>query len=472
MSRLGETHVDATPPQGVGPASPAADGGGPRPAWSAAGRVEDVARWTAITEAGGRPAWVDAELRLRGFDPTEDPSALDDAGKAAFKERRKAMIHARKELRRLAARSFRATHVAFVGPDVFFRDDLSAPPEEEAARLVRARQNDLAGLPDVAALAAGLGLTPPELRFLCAHRPTDRVSHYRTWTIPKRSGGERTITAPKQRLKAAQRWLLRNVVEKLPVHNAVHGFVPERSIVTNAQVHAGAELVVKVDLADFFPTVTLPRVKGLLRKAGLPEPVAILAALLATEAPRERVSFRGEVWHVATGPRALPQGAPTSPAITNVLCRRLDRRLSGLARALGFVYTRYADDLTFSWRSAGPPRQAPVGALLSGVRTIVGAEGFRVHPRKTRVMRTGGSQRVTGLVVNPLAPGQGGAPVRVPRDVLRRLRAALHNRKQGRPGREGESLDQLEGLAAFVFMVDPAKGRPLLDEIRALKLSS
>lgn len=437
--------------------------------WARAGRIEDVARWQAITDAGGADAWVDGELRLRGLDPDEDPSQLDEAGKTAFKERRKALIKARKELRRLVARAFRATHVAFVGADVFFRDELPLPEAEEAARLVRARENELAHLDSVSALAEGLGLTPPELRFLCSHRPADRVSHYRTWTIPKRSGGARTITAPKQRLKAAQRWLLRNVVQKLPVHTAAHGFLPERSIRTNAAAHAGAELIVKVDLQDFFPTVTLPRVKGLLRKAGLPEPVAILAALLATEAPRQRVELRGATWNVAVGPRALPQGAPTSPAITNSLCRRMDRRLSGLGRALGFVYTRYADDLTFSWRPGGPSAKAAVGALLSGVKAVVEAEGFRIHPRKTRVMRTGASQRVTGLVVNPLRDGTDGAAVRVPREVLRRLRAAIHNRQRGRVRPGAESLDQLEGLAAFVFMVDPEKGRLLLEQVRALR---
>lgn len=438
--------------------------------WARAGRVEHVARWKAIDEAGGVDAWVVAELRLRGFDPDEDPSALDEAGKAAFKERRKALVKARKELRRLAAAAFRATHVAFVGADVFFRDELPLPAEEDAARLVRARQNDLLYLDSVPTLIGALGLTPPELRFLCYHRPADRVSHYRTWTIPKRSGGVRTITAPKQRLKAIQRWLLRNVVDRLPVHSAAHGFLPERSIATNAAVHAGADVVVKVDLQDFFPTVTYARVKGLLRKAGLPEAVAILAALLVTEAPRERVAFRGQTLHVATGPRVLPQGAPTSPALTNVLCRRLDRRLSGLARSLGFAYTRYADDLTFSWRAPNPGNAvAPVGLLIRGVKGIVQAEGFRVHPHKTRVMRTGASQRVTGLVVNPLPAGQNGPPVRVPRDLLRRLRAAIHNRRRGRTPPNGETLEQLEGMAAYVFMVDPEKGRALLEEVRALR---
>jgi hypothetical protein len=433
-------------------------------------RAEHAARWKAIVEAGGPEKYVQAELRTRGLAVDDDPSQLTDAQKASYKERKKAEAQGRRELKRAVWQAYRASHVVFVGAGIFFRDQLELSAQDEAARLVRAKENDLAGLDSVEALATGLGLGLPDLRFLCFHRPVDPVSHYRMWTIPKRDGTSRTITAPKQRLKAVQRWLLRNVFDKLPVHRAAHGFLPDRSIVSNARVHAGADVVVKIDLADFFPTVTFPRVKGLLRRAGLPESVAILAALLTTEAPRELVRFRGRTVYVATGPRSLPQGAPTSPAVTNALCLRLDKRLSGLARLLGFTYTRYADDLTFSWRRDGvvaAGSRAAIGALLRGVRTVVESEGFRIHRKKTTVMRPGNAQRVTGLVVNRAPDGV--AAARVPRDVVRRLRAAIHNRERGLPAKGNETLEQLEGLAAFVHMVDPVKGRRFLDRIAALK---
>ena len=137
-----------------------------------------------------------------------------------------------------------------------------------------------------------------------------------------------------------------------PVHGAAHGFVAGRSILTNALAHRGADVLVKVDVKDFFPSVTWRRVKGLLRKGGLEEHAATLLSLLSTEAPREVVQFRGKTLYVAKGPRSLPQGAPTSPAITNALCLKLDKRVSAMAKRLGFTYTRYADDLTFSWRRA------------------------------------------------------------------------------------------------------------------------
>jgi retron-type reverse transcriptase len=284
--------------------------------------------------------------------------------------------------------------------------------------------------------------------------------------VPKRDGTPRLISAPKPDLKRAQRWVARNVTEHLPVHSAAHGFLAGRSIVTNAEVHAGAQIVVKMDLQGFYPTVTFRRVKGLLRRAGLGEQVATLMALLATESPREEQVLRGKTYHVATGPRSLPQGAPTSPSISNALCLRLDCRLSGLARKLGCRYTRYADDLTFSFHGKRTPEDLknPIGRLLRAVDEIVTSEGFVVHPRKTRVMRSGARQTVTGLVVNAAADRPA---ARVPRTTQRNLRAAIKNRELGRPGK-GESLAQLRGMCAFVMMTDKERGQALMDRVDRL----
>ena len=304
----------------------------------------------------------------------------------------------------------------------------------------------------------------PRLRWLTFHREVDSGTHYHRWTVPKRDGGKRLISSPKPDLKRAQRWIARQITEHLPVHGAAHGFLSGRSTVTNAEVHAGARLVVKLDLRDFYPSVTLPRVRGLFRKAGYTEQVAAVLALLCTEAPREELELRGKLYHVATGPRSLPQGAPTSPSITNTLCLRLDARLAGLARKQGFSYTRYADDLTFSWHDR--TNDPPLGKLLFAVRTIVEDEGFTLHDKKTRVMRAGARQKITGLVVN--TAGEGVAAARVPRRTVRQLRAAIHNREQGRAGK-GEDLAQLRGLAAYIHMTDPRRGRELLERIARLE---
>src|SRR5262249_39589851 len=190
--------------------------------------------------------------------------------------------------------------------------------------------------------------------------------------------------APMPILKGVQQWILRQIVEKLPVHGAAHGFLPGRSILTNAQIHNDPRIVLKMDVKDFFPTVTLPRVRGIFRKAGYRSQIATLLALLCTESPREMGELEGQIYFVSLGPRCLPQGAPTSPALTNPLCLRLDRRISGLAQSLGWRYTRYADDLTFSLPSPrkGKPR---LGTLMGCVSRIVESEGVQLDQEKTRV---------------------------------------------------------------------------------------
>jgi RNA-directed DNA polymerase len=472
MSGESERTVTVTPLVIVEPdAAPKAKGDEGAKAAREARLVEREAharRWKAIQEAGGSDAWVEAEIAAKGLAVDADP----EADKASFKEKKKAEAAERRRLRQQIWQAYRATHVTHVGAGIYFRDEDVETNAEKEARLTRARENELSMLDSVEALAKALGVTPPTLRWMCFHREVESSSHYQFWTIAKRDGTRRLITAPKAELKAVQRWLLHNVFEKLPVHAAAHGFLAARSIASNAEMHAGAEVIVKIDIQDFFPTITFRRVKGLLVKSGLPENVATLCALLATEPPREVVEFRGKTLYVAKGPRSLPQGAPTSPAITNAICVRMDRRLSGLAKLFGFVYTRYADDLTFSFRSPsdakGSRSPAPIGSLLRGVKDILAAEGFAVHDKKTTVMRAGQSQRVTGLVVNrPNADGV--AKTRVPREVVRRLRAAIHNRERGKTTEKNESLAELEGLAAFVHMVDPKKGRAFLERIRALR---
>ena len=314
-----------------------------------------------------------------------------------------------------------------------------------------------------AELAAQMKLPLGRLRYLAFAREVSTTSHYHRFTIPKRTGGERLISAPHKKLKAAQHWILENVLEPLALAEHAHGFVPGRSTVSNALPHVGAAVVVNVDLRDFFPTVTYRRVKGLYRKLGYSEEVATVLALICSEPDVTETELDGTRYYVARGPRRLPQGAPTSPAITNVLCRRLDRRIAGWARKHGFTYTRYADDLTVSSKD----RAAPVGKMLAFLRHITTAEGFAIHPDKVRVVRRGRRQEVTGVVVNE-KPG-------VPRDELRRFRALLYQiEKDGPAGKKwGEGgtdvLTAALGFAAYVAMVDKAKGEVLRAKVLALK---
>ncbi len=418
--------------------------------------------WRTVEQAGGVRPYVQAQLVERGFVvQRRETDQMSDREKDVYKKSLKAEAEERRKLSRQAWAAHKATHIVHLGEGIYWNDgrepDKWDLPDAEA----RAAENELPPLDSPAQLAEALGLTVAELRWLTYHRDVASAIHYVRFAIPKRDGTERAIWAPMPRLKEAQRWILRNIVEKLLVHGSVHGFLAGRSTLTNASAHPDPDLVVKVDIKNFFPTVTLPRVKGIFRKAGYRDGIATLLAMLCTESPREVVQHEGKTYYVALGPRCLPQGAPTSPALTNTLGLQLDRRLSGLARKLGWRYTRYADDLTFSLPAghAGPPR---VGTLLGSIRRIVEGEGFSIHPAKTAVARRGGRQRITGLVVN------GDRSPRVPRDLRRRLRAAIHNRLRGKTGPEGESLSTLLGWAAYVHMTDPASGEKLAAELARL----
>ena len=318
------------------------------------------------------------------------------------------------------------------------------------------------GLPsvvDARSLAQAIGISVGELRWLAFHRRVSRTTHYRRFQIPKKTGGHRLISAPMPRLKATQTWIRTAILEQIEVHPAAHGFVRGRSIVSNASAHTGQHVVINLDLKGFFPTVTYPRVWGLFRSLGFSPEVCTILSLLATEAEVDELELDERVWYVHHSERHLPQGAPCSPGITNLLCRKLDRRLGGLAQTLGFVYTRYADDLTFS----SAQRTAPVNRVIRAVHRIVEEEGFTIHPDKTRIMHRGRRQEVTGLVVNDR--------VSVPRRLLKQWRATLFQvRKDGPQGKKfglgDDVLGALQGFAAFVQMVDEARGSAMLAEAR------
>ncbi|MBA3454906.1 MAG: RNA-directed DNA polymerase, partial [Deltaproteobacteria bacterium] len=323
-----------------------------------------------------------------------------------------------------------------------------------------------AGLPVVhtaAELATAAGLALGQLRFLAFAREVSTTTHYRQFTIPKRSGGDRVISAPMARLKKLQHWILEHMLNKLPLAPPAHGFRPGRSTVSNALPHLQSAIVINVDLKEFFPTVTYPRVKGLFRKLGYSEEVSTVLGLVCTEPDIVETVLDGITYYVARGPRRLPQGAPTSPAITNALCRRLDKRIAGFAAKHALTFTRYADDLTLSTKDPA----GRVGACLKFLRKVAVDEGFTVHPEKVRVVRTGRRQEVTGVVVNE-KPG-------VVRAELRRFRALLFQiekdgpagKKWGTPGTD--VLTSALGFASYVAMVDPVKGAALRTQVLALR---
>lgn len=427
---------------------------------------DPVQLWESIQQSGGIDAYVDGQLRERGYlVERQNAEKLSKKKLSDYKKSLKREAAEKKRLKKEAWLAYKANHIVHVGEGIYFNDDDNFDVWDLANAEERAAENELPALDKPAQLAEALGLSIGQLRWLAYHRDAATQVHYRPFTIPKRDGSKRQIWAPLPKLKAAQRWILRHIVEHLPVHGAAHGFLTGRSIASNAAAHTDAKTVLKVDLKDFFPTVTWRRAKGVFRKAGYRDQIATLLALICTEAPREVVEKDGKTYYIAMGPRCLPQGAPTSPGLTNTICLRLDRRLSGLALKLGWRYTRYADDLTFSIPKGheGPPK---LGTLMGSIGRIVADEGFSVHPKKTRVARSGGRQKVTGLVVN----GQG--EPRVPRKLRREMRAAIHNLKNGKGLKEGESFSRLIGYAAYVCMTQPELGQRFLKDLRELDEAS
>ncbi|MGO4682200.1 reverse transcriptase family protein [Hyphomicrobium sp. 2TAF46] len=289
-------------------------------------------------------------------------------------------------------------------------------------------------------VAAALSLTPGKLRYFSQHRFRETASHYVTFAIPKRSGGERIIHAPKRQLKAVLRRLDHLLVSKLPVSEHAHGFLQGRSVATNAAPHVGKAVVLHFDIKDCFPTIHYGRVRGLLIALGYSYPVAAALAVLMTESPRQPVVAEGKTYQVPTGPRVCVQGAPTSPGLCNAILLRLDHRLAGLARKHGFAYTRYADDLTFSGNDT-----KKIAKLLKLVPQIISEEGFAANTKKTRVMRAGRRQAVTGVVVNE--------EMGLSRQERRKLRAALH-RQNTSPDVDAHERMRLEGKLAYLYMLN------------------
>lgn len=310
-------------------------------------------------------------------------------------------------------------------------------------------------------VATAMGISAPQLAFLTFHRGAAKTDHYHRFQIPKRRGGMRNVSAPKGKLRTAQSFVLEQVLAKVPVHEAVAAFAPGTSTVQNAARHMGAQVVVRLDLKDFFPSISFARVRRGFSSLGYSGAASTVLALLCTEAPRVQVTLDGETRHVAVGERVLPQGACTSPALSNLLCRRLDARLSGLAQKFGWTYSRYADDLIFSSISS----ETDVKTLVSCARAIIRDEKLVINDEKTRVMRPNARQCVTGLVIN----SQDADAPRPARADLRRFRAFLHAyESQGREamtqklGRD--ALAHARGMLSYLHMSQPEKAKRLVEK--------
>jgi S1-C subfamily serine protease len=283
---------------------------------------------------------------------------------------------------------------------------------------IEAARTTLRAITTRKALAQALGVPYPQLIYYVYRR--SREAQYVVFEVPKRNGGTRSIAAPSLKLKAIQR-----AVSKLlgPAYNpklAAHGFQTGRNVMSNATPHVRARAVLNFDLQDFFPTITFARIRGML----LAKPYLLCPDIATTIA------------QICTYHDTLPQGAPTSPLIANMICGKLDGELSRYAKRAGAYYTRYADDITFSTRSHRLPNnvcqwdEAPRSVVLADdLRRVIEGNGFQINARKTRLAAENARQVVTGVLVNRFP--------NLPREFLNEVRAMLYAwRKWGLAGAE------------------------------------
>lgn len=380
---------------------------------------------------------------------------LQERLKASKQKRQEAKE--RKEQKRLARaetwKKKKETEIIYTGEEV------SVGLSQTETNFEQLQRWNLPQLDTPLALADALNLKLGQLRFLTYHRKVSLVNHYKRFYIPKKTGGKRLISAPMPLIKSAQLWILKHILYQIPNTHQAHGFVPERSIVSNAEQHIGKELLINLDLKDFFPSISYVRVRGLFESLGYSGQISTLLALLCTEAEVEQVAIDGKKYFVAIGDRKLPQGSPCSPAISNLIAYKLDRRLHGIANKWGFTYTRYADDLSFScdYEHLNFHQQ-----LLWSVQEVVKSEGFTVHPEKIHIMRKSSRQEVTGLIVNK--------QIGIDRKELHRFRALLQQiEKNGPAGKTWNGNPNLEnsmrGYASFVMMVKPELGKVFMEKI-------
>lgn len=264
---------------------------------------------------------------------------------------------------------------------------------------------------DVSSLGLMMGISPRLIVQMC-WKP---ARHYRTFSLRKKSGGERTIDSPRVFLKTVQQFLNDYFLNGLPVHECAEAFRTERSILTNASRHVGKAFVANIDIKNFFPSVSAQRVLDLLKENSYTDRAARM------------------IVHLCTKDGALPQGAPTSPALSNAYLYSFDGNMNLECDFEGLKYSRYADDITISGEDKGK-----ILKMIRRARSLLRSYGLELNENKTRIASAHGQQRVTGLVVNQA--------VRPPRKLRREVRAAFHDLSNGAK----ISNEEIKRLAGYV----------------------
>ena len=254
---------------------------------------------------------------------------------------------------------------------------------------------------------------------------------YRTFYIPKKYGGEREILAPYPTLLLIQYWIYENILKNITIHKCAHAFTGNKSIITNSWLHVGQDEILKIDLKDFFPSISFNRIIYFFRSIGYANNVSYYLARLCTYSDY------------------LPQGAPTSPILSNIIARKLDNRLFKLSQNFGLKYSRYADDIVFSGR------KIPV-KFIEYINAIIHDEGFEINNKKTKLYRNGNKKIITGIVVDS-------ETIKIPREYKRELKQTLNyvlkygfdSHVSKKKIRDIHYLERILGQVNFWLQVEP-----------------
>lgn len=272
-----------------------------------------------------------------------------------------------------------------------------------------------------------------------------RSELYTTFTISKKAGGKRTIEAPVDRLKFIQKWIKDKILDVFDVSEYATGFRKQYSIVDNAKKHIGKDLVITIDVKDFFPSITYAEVLKVFVYFGYKLDVAHLLTKLCTNADN-----------------VLPQGSPASPALSNLVALRIDKRLGKLAESLGCDYSRYADDITFSGNKT-------IKTILPLVEAILCEEGFQINKLKTRVQYKHQRQEVTGLVVNSKLSVSPKLRKEIENAIFFISKYGLSDHMKHIECDKSFYKEHLYGIAYYIKMVDQIEGEKYLKSLDQIK---
>jgi len=257
----------------------------------------------------------------------------------------------------------------------------------------------------------------------------------------KKDGGLRFILAPSRPLKARQRWILKNILHNRQISSYAHGFCPGRSIVTNATLHIKYKYTICADIKDFFPTIKVEQVETVFQDLGYSSSASKKLASLCCH----------------NG--ILPQGAPTSPCLSNIIFKKLDARIAEWADLCHATYTRYADDITIS-------ANEDISHLISILHQELLSDGYSLNISKIRYFDPNQPKRITGLIVQDA--------VHVPKHFKRKLRQEIYYCKRFgvsthlnniRAEKRVHFKEHMYGRAYYIKMVEPVAGTRFLKEL-------